>query len=411
MNREPADAALIGKSILRSEDDRLLRGLASYVDDLAEPPGTLQAVFVLSPHAHARIASIDTRKALEVPGVFAVLTGEAFQSSVREIKADAALPGYQPVSRPVMALDRVRFVGELVAVVLASNRYIGEDAAELIEVDYEALPAVADIDAALSCAPIHGSTSSNVLFQSSFSSPGFEPAFASAELVVRDTFQGNRLAAISLEARGCLASYDRGRDSLTFWSSTQIPHLLRSALGELLDWSEDRLRVIAPDAGGGFGVKATVYPEEVIVAALARKYGRPVKWICDRREDLISSTHARDFRFDVQMGFRRDGTLVAVRADIVGNIGAYPSLPFGSSAEASGAAIFLPGPYRLKHYAYTTRAVTTNTCPTGVYRGVVAPLAFFATEALMDRAAHELGLDPAGRGRVQAVFDTSRFCH
>ena len=389
-------SALVGEPVLRSEDERLLRGLGAYVDDLPEPPGTVQAVFVLSPYAHARIASIDTTRAVGVAGVIGVLTGRDF-GSIKPIEADARLPGYQPVPRPVIAKDCVKFVGEVVAVILAVDRYVGEDAAELVDIDYEPLPAIVDIDGASApdAMQIHSTTRSNILFESKFSTDGFDQAFASSHLVVRETFRSNRLAAVSIEPRGCLASYDQGRQALTLWSSTQIPHLLRTALGDLLGIDESNVRVVAPDVGGGFGVKATIYPEEILVAELARRYGRPVKWICDRREDLISSTHARDFRFDVAMGFDKDARLTAVKADIIGNIGAYPSLPFGSSAEASGAAIFLPGSYRLKHYAYRTRAVTTNTCPTGVYRGVVAPVAFFATEALMDRAAHEFSLDPA----------------
>lgn len=392
-----AAGKVIGKSVLRTEDDRLLRGFGCFIDDVAEPKGTLHLAFVLSPHAHARIAGIDVTEARAVTGVVDIFTGKDFSALIKPMTADAQQPGYQPVARPAMALDRVRFVGELVAVVVACNRYIAEDAADLVEIEYEPLRAVVDLQAAMEeeSPKVHDATQSNVLFRSSFSTEGFDRAMAGADLRVRDVFRGNRLAAVSIEPRGCLAAYDRGRDSLTFWSSTQVPHLLRSALGELLAWDENRIRVIAPDVGGGFGVKATIYPEEVISAALARRYGGAVKWIGDRREDLITSTHARDFRFDVCMGFAKDGTLVAIKADIAGNIGAYPAFPFGSSAEASGAAIFLPGPYRLSHYAFETCAVSTNTCPTGVYRGVVAPIAFYATEALMDRAARELGMDPA----------------
>ena len=388
---------IIGTAVLRLEDDRLLRGFGAFVDDLPEPAGTLHLVFLQSPHAHARIVRIDTAAARASDGVSDVVIGEDLAGIVALLKPDPAQPGFQPIGRPVLASDRVRFAGELVAVVLATDRYRAEDAVELIEVEYEMLPAIINIDAA--CAPgaepLHADTVDNVLFRSGFKSAGFEEALAGADLVLDEEFHSGRLAAVPIEPRGCLAVYDPGKDALQLWTSTQIPHIVRTAIAELLDWDETKLHIIAPDVGGGFGVKATLYPEEVIAAALARRYRCAVKWIGDRREDLISSTQARDVRYRLAMGFRRDGVLVAVKATIHCNIGAYPSFPFGCSAEAGGAAIFLPGPYRLGHYAFETSAVTTNTCPTGVYRGVAAPASFFATEALMDRAAHKLGLDPA----------------
>ena len=212
---------------------------------------------------------------------------------------------------------------------------------------------------------------------------------------MRDTFHSGRLAAVSLEPRGCLAVYDSGRDSLTLWNSTQIPHMVRTELAALLNWEETQLRIIAPDVGGGFGLKASLYPEEVIVAALSRHLRRAIKWAGDRREDLLTSTQARDVRIDLAMGFMRDGTLVAMDSKICVNVGAYATFPFGCSLEAGGAATFLPGPYRLRNYRYDTCAVATNLCPSGPYRGVAAPVAFLAGEALMDRAARELAIDPA----------------
>ena len=387
--------SIIGQRIPRVEDSRLLRGLGCYVDDVPEPPGTLHLAFVLSPHAHARIMRVGRDAARRMPGVVDVLAGADFLH-VKPQQADLPQRGYQVVPRPVMAIDRVRFVGELVAVVIAEDRYRAEDAAEQVEIEYEPLAAV--VEAETACAPgaptIHEGTRDNVIFQASFKSEGFDAAFDGAGLVVQDRFDSARLAIVSIEPRGCLAIHDPGRDGLTFYTGTQIPHIVRSSLAELLDWDERSIRVIAPDVGGGFGMKAYLYPEEVITAAIARRLQCAVKWICDRREDLMTSNHSRDYRFDVALAFDRDGTLRAVKADILCNIGAYPLSPFGSSVEAGGAALYLPGPYRLKHYAFTTRAVATHTCPTGVYRGVAAPVAFFATEGLMDRAARILGVDP-----------------
>jgi carbon-monoxide dehydrogenase large subunit len=388
---------LIGRRVLRKEDDRLLRGFGAFTDDIAEPAGTLHTVFVMSTRAHARIIGIDTAEARQAEGVVAVYTGSDFAGRIKPIVSDIKQPGYQPISRIVMPIDRVRFVGEAIAVVIAESRYLAEDAADLVRVEYDELTPIVDVDHAMQPdAPVlHDDTTGNILFRASYKTPRFDGAFAAADHVVQDTFQSHRLAAVALEPRGCLASYDRGRDGLTLWTSTQIPHIVRTAIADLLDWDETRLRVIAPDVGGGFGTKAYVYPEELIVSFLTRKLQAPVKWISDRREDLMTSAQGRQYRFDVALAFRKDGTLLAAKAKIDCNIGAYPGFPFGASAEAGGAAIYLPGPYRMPDYAYMTQAITTNTCPSGVYRGVAAPVAFFATEALMDRAAHDLGLDPA----------------
>lgn len=391
------DHVLIGRRIPRKEDDRLLRGLGKFTDDIAEPAGTLQAVFVMSSRAHARIIGIDIAEAQKAEGVVAVYIAKDFEGRIKPIISDIEQPGYQPVSRTVLPIDRVRFVGEPVAVVVAETRYLAEDAADLVRVDYEELEPVIDVDRAmLPDAPtLHDDTTGNVLFRASYKTPGFDAVFASADHVVQDTFQSHRLAVMALEPRGCLAVYDRSNDGLTLWTSTQIPHIVRTALANLLDWDETRLRVVAPDVGGGFGTKAYLYPEELIVSFLARELNAPVKWICDRREDLMTSTQGRQYRFNVALAFRKDGILLGARAKIDCNIGAYPGFPFGASAEAGGAAIYLPGPYRMPHYAYETQAIATNTCPSGVYRGVAAPVAAFATEALMDRAAHNLGIDPA----------------
>ena len=198
------------------------------------------------------------------------------------------------------------------------------------------------------------------------------------------------MAALSLEPRGCLAVYDNGLERLTFYTSTQIPHIVRTALAETLDWDKTKLRVITPDVGGGFGMKAYLYPEELIAACLARELDAPIKWTSDRREDLLSSVQGRGYRFDVALAFKADGELIGTQADIFCDIGAYPGYPFGAATSAGGAAIYLPGPYRMPHYAYETRAVATHLSDRRD-RGVAAPVAFFATEALMDRAAPALG--------------------
>jgi len=399
--------SLIGKPIPRQEDPRLLRGRGRYVDDIPEPAHTLHLGFVLSPHAHARIVSIDASAALEMEGVVAVYTGRDFVDCIGSLTPDKEQPGFQRVGREAMPVDKVRFVGESVAVVVAVNRYIAEDAVDAIFVEYEELPVIADMDAALQpgSACVHEGTTDNILFRAAMKTEGFDEAMSAAHIQVRDTFYSPRLSALSIEPRGCLAVYDESHDALTFYTSTQIPHIVRSAICDVLDWDETRLRVIAPDVGGGFGMKAYLYPEELIAAFLSRELNAPIKWTADRREELLASVQGRGYRFDVTMGFTADGELIGTKADIFCDIGAYPGYPFGAATSAGGAALYLPGPYRMKHYCYETRAITSHTCPSGVYRGVAAPSAFFATESLMDRAAHLLGLDPAEIRRRNVLVD------
>jgi aerobic carbon-monoxide dehydrogenase large subunit len=399
--------SLIGKSALRKEDPILLRGRGRFVDDIPTPAGTLHLVFVLSSRAHAQVLSIDTERARRAEGVVAVYTGRDFEARIRPLLPDIEQPGFQPVARPVMAVDRVRFVGEAVAVVVGKDRYSAEDGANLVQVEYDDLPVLATMEAALAgnAIRLHSNTRDNVLFRAVHKTEGFDPAFAAAHLVVQDTFHSPRIAGLCIEPRGCLAVYDSALDSLTFYTSTQIPHIVRTGLAEALDWDETRLRVVAPDVGGGFGTKAYLYPEELIAAFLARTLNKPIKWICDRREDLLSSVQGRGYEFRIALAFAADGQLIGAEADLLCDLGAYPAYPFGAATSAGGAAIYLPGPYRMQHYSYETRAVATNTCPSGVFRGVAAPSAFFATEVLMDRGARELGLDPADIRRRNVLSD------
>lgn len=395
----------IGRAYPRKEDDRLLRGYGAFIDDLPEPQGTLSLCFVRSYYAHAKIVGIDTTEAEALPGVVAVLTGADFAGVIAPMQGDSEKPGYKPTSREAMPVERVRFVGDAVAVVVAEDPYIAEDAAELVEVDLEALPAAVTIEDALAeDAPLlHEEIGDNVPFSASFESEGFQEAFDKAAVVVSDSFRSARMAAVSMEPRGCMATYDRGKEQLTVWSSTQVPHLLRTGLAELLDWPENAIRVVAPDVGGGFGMKAHIYPEEAIAAALAKKYAGTVKWIGDRQDDFLTSTHSRDYRFEVEMAVDGQGMIQAVRNRLHVNIGAYACFPYGCSAEAGGGAIYMPGAYRFPHYSFQTSAVHSNTAPVGVYRGVAAPVAHFAAEGLIDRAARELGIDPVEMRRRNLI--------
>jgi len=281
--------------------------------------------------------------------------------------------------------------------VLAESLYAALDAAEAIEVEFEQVPCVTDVKAAVRAgAPLlYDHVAKNVIYEGTFESPNFAARHAEAELRLKETFSAARVAAVPIEPRGCAASFQKGTGSLTLWTSTQSPHLVRAVLAEYLGLAEMDVRVIAPDVGGGFGAKTVVYPEEILVAAAAMKLGVPVKWIEDRYEDMLTSAQARDHVYEVEAAFDSRGVVTSLSADILINIGAYPSLPMGSSLEANGASRNMPGPYTLKHFRYRTRAVATNTCPTGPYRGVSAPLACFAVEGLLDRIARRLNLDPA----------------
>ena len=391
------ETGYIGRSVLRSEDDRLLRGFGKFLDDIAEPPGTLHLAFVRSPIAHADIKSVNTHEAEALAGVAGVVTGTDMAGLIKPMRADYDQPGFAPTDWPALATGKVRYVGEIVAVVLAEDPYIAETAIDLVEVEYEGLPTLTTVEEAL--APdaqlVHQEAPGNVYYHDEFKTEGFEEVFEAADHVFREDFDSTRIAAVSIEPRGCMAEYDRGGDSMVFWASHQMPHLLRDGLAELLDWPHANIKVTAPDVGGGFGMKAYIYPEDLLTAALARKFRCTTKWICDRREDFLASVHARDHFFDVEIAVSKEGILQALRAQIRVNSGAYSSYPIGTAVEAGGGALMLLGPYRLAHYAYETKSVATHLCPAGAYRGVSMPSACFATEVLMDRAAHELGLDPA----------------
>ncbi len=386
-----------GDAVPRIEDPRLLRGLGAFLDDLPESRGALHLAFVRSPHAHARIRSIDASAARALRGVSAVLTGADMAPLARLLRPDMSLPGIQATTRSLVCEDRVRFVGDIAAVVLAESRNIAADAVELVAVDYEPLAVLTSAQQAMAPgAPLlHEGTASNVLFHAASKTAGFDAVFESAAHVFSEVFTSARMHVVSMEPRGCLAAFDPGSGTLTFWSSTQVPHLVRTVLAEHLDMADTQIRVIAPDVGGGFGMKAQIYPEEFIAATLSRHFGLPLKWVQDRYDDFLSSAHARDFRFELSLAVDPDGRLLAMKLDALVNLGAYPCYPFGASLEAGGGPRTIPGPYKFRQFAFETRAVATNTCPTGACRGVAAPISFFALEGMMDRIARGLGLDPA----------------
>jgi aerobic carbon-monoxide dehydrogenase large subunit len=392
----------VGRRLRRKEDRRLLTGSGSYVADL-RVPGTLQAAVLRSTAAHGTIGRLDTAAALEVDGVVAVVTASdleglvgTFPESARnEIAPD--LKRKLPVEvascpMPVLAGERVHWVGQPVAAVVAADRYTAEDALELIEVDYEPLPVVVDLEVALEPgAPVlHPELGDNVAARFAFQTGDVEAALSGAPFRLRERFTMGRQAANAMEGRGVLASYDQGRQELTVWGTNARPHLVRAFIAEMLGLPLEQVRYIAPDMGGSFGTG--VYSEDVLIPFLARTLGRPVRWIEDRRENLTGTRHARDQVHDVEVGYDADGRILALRDRFLIDSGAYN--PYAITVSYNAAA-HLRGQCRIDAYAFEGINVLTNKAPVAPVRGAGRPEAVFAMDRILDLVAAECGLDPA----------------
>ncbi|MFN8525324.1 MAG: xanthine dehydrogenase family protein molybdopterin-binding subunit [Chloroflexota bacterium] len=382
-----------GQRVRRFEDPRLLRGEGAFIEDL-QLDGVLHAAFVRSPYAHARIVQVATQPALDV-GAIAVFT--AADLLEHPIPTVVPHPAYRGCNQPSLAREAVRFVGEAFAVVVAPDRYTAEDAAGAIlaESEFEPLDVVADSQSAIEDgAPrIHPSLPDNVSGDWVVEVGDVDDAFAHAAHVVSGRFSVQRYTGMPMECRGVLAAVDPVSDRLTIWSSTQWPHTVRGALASALELPEHQIRVIAPDLGGGFGVKQDIYPEEIVLPQVARTLRRPVKWVETRREHFTGTAHSREQIHDVELALDADGVVTALRADVLADLGAYsrglsvlcPSITSGS----------LLGPYRVTNYRARIRCAITNKAPAGAYRGAGGPEAVFALERAIDRAAEALAIDPA----------------
>ena len=385
---------LIGAKVQRLEDPRLLTGRGTFVDD-RKLPGMLHVAFRRSDNAHACVEGIDIAKAKAMPGVVAVVTAADIADDFNPLRATSRMADYYATELPVLAHRKVRYVGEAVVAVVADNRARAEDAAENVHIDFSPLAVLNDPEqAAEPDAPrLHADAPSNVVFSRAFGRGDMEAALDQAHTRVNRRFRMRRKTPGAIENRGYLADYDQGRRALTLYSTTQVPGIIRDALCDMLDLSGSRLRVVAADVGGGFGSKASLYPEEVLVCILSRRLGCPVKWMSDRLEDLITTTQAFDEIVDAELALDADGHILGLKADVLGDIGAYSIYPWTAVLEPVQVVSFLPGPYRIPVYQGRVRGIATCKAPTGPYRGVGRPVSTFVMERLIDMAARQLSLD------------------
>ena len=393
---------LIGASVKRVEDPRFLTGQGHYVDDI-KLPNMAYAAFLRSSYAHARI-TVDVSEARALPGVFAVFTAADLVGVINPIAVDASLPGAKLLAHTALASDKVRMVGDLIAMVVAESRYVAEDALDLIQIDYDPLPPVPNIEVALdpSSAPLYEEVGSNISYHDTFSYGDIDEAFKSADRVITETFRQHRYINVPMETRGGLAAYDTASGELTYYAGTQSPHAVRFFLGAELNLPIHRIRVIAPDIGGAFGLKFGLYREDMLVAAASLKTGRPVKWIEDRRENLTAGGHAREEDLTLEAAVKNDGSILGLKVKMVLDAGAYQVTPLNPALFTAIVRLVLPGPYRFLNYAFDATVVTTNKAPYIPYRGPWA-VETWVREALTDIIAKELSLDPVEVRRKNIV--------
>ena len=376
----------VGRSIRRLEDPALVTGAGRFTGDL---PAQCWVRFVRSAVASGRI------KRIGAPAGATVITG-ADLGTVKPIRPMLHKFNYVPISQPLLAKEIVRFVGEPIAAVVALSPEQAEDVADLVEIEVEEMPAVVDARDALGPdAPrVHADAPGNLVVAGQLQTPGFEAALGRAHRRLEVTIRSRRQNALPMEARAAHAAWDRASGRVTLTCATQSPHIMRTGIAELIGMPESDLRVIAPDVGGGFGQKASLCPELVVIVWLARKLGRSVAWSEDRRENLVACFHSRDQHISLAGAFDADGRMIALSADVLANVGAYSCYPTTCGVEPLMAMAEMPGPYDVREYACVSRGVVTHTCPMAPYRGVSRPVITFAIERLMDKAAAAFALDP-----------------
>ncbi len=384
---------LVGAKVKRREDPTLVRGLGEYVDDI-KLPQTLHVAILRSPHAHAKIKSVETDAARRHPGVITVITGAEIKDQVGTIPVTGGNKTLRIPKHYVLAVEKVCYAGEGVAAVVAADLYTARDALDLIRVNYEPLPAVSDPEKALDPgAPvIHAEWPDNTAFRSEQKQGNVDQAFKQAHKIVRQRLVHQRLAPIAMEARGVLARYLPGEKELTVWSSTQIPHLLKTHLAQMLKLPENQVRVIAPEVGGGFGSKLNVYAEEALLGHLALKLERPVKWIEGRRENMQATIHGRGQVGEVAAAVAKNGKILGLRYKVIADIGAYHQLYTPAIPPFTG--LMLSGCYKIPAINVELTGVFTNKMSTDAYRGAGRPEATYVVERMINLVAQELGIDP-----------------
>ncbi|MCC6195772.1 MAG: xanthine dehydrogenase family protein [Burkholderiales bacterium] len=381
----PRPAALVGQPLPRVEDDALVRGAGRYVDDIALP-GCLHAAFVRSPHARTRLRGVDSRAAAAMPGVRLIVTGEAIEGA---LPVNPIVEGMRAFTAPILARDRVNAVGAPVALVVANDAATARDAAEAVMLDCEPLEAYVDVAQARDGAPLLADWPDNLAFEKRWTHGDADAALAAAACIVEAEIVCPRVAPVALEPRGCIAHWAQGR--LTVWIASQSPHRARTHLAQLLGLDLAQVRTIAPDVGGAFGGKASLYPEDVAIAYAAMRLTAPVKWVATRNDDMISASHGRAGRVNARAGFDAQGRLVGLRAEVDHALGCWGT--FSAAVPAVNAARILPGPYRVDALDVAARGYVTNTAPVGIYRGAGRPEAALVMERLMESAARTLGID------------------
>jgi carbon-monoxide dehydrogenase large subunit len=376
----------------RVEDPRLIQGVATYTDDV-RLPGMLHVAIARSPYAHARLGRIDVAEARALPGVVAVLTGADVNGQCGPVPCGAEMPGMKAPRHTVLAGDRVYFVGHPVAVVVAADPYIARDAVDAIDIDYEPLPVVTDPEAALAPDAVltHPELGTNICYTHVLTGGDIDDAFRRADRVIRQRIVHQRLTPMPIEPRGVVASYHAGEESLTIWSSTQVPHLVRTLLPDMLAIPENKLRIIAPEVGGGFGAKLNVYAEEALCGHLAMRLNAPVKWIESRRDNAAVTTHGRDQVGEYEVAVTNDGRILGLKARSVADLGAY--LQLNTPAIPTLTGLVLSGCYKIPAVRMDLTAVFTHKMATDAYRGAGRPEATYLIERLMDLIAGELGVD------------------
>ncbi|HEY6340924.1 MAG TPA: xanthine dehydrogenase family protein molybdopterin-binding subunit [Bryobacteraceae bacterium] len=384
---------LVGKRIRRREDPRLITGTATYVDDI-KMPGMVYATVLRSPHAAANIRSIDISKALATKGVIAAFTGKDTENAGM-VPCGAALPGLRVPPHHLLAMDRVYFVGHPVAVVVAADRYIARDAAEAIEVDYDVRPAVADPEKALEpgAPAVHPQWPDNTAFTFHQEGGEVDKAFAEADVIVKQRITSQRLVPNAMETRGVVADFRPAERFLTLYTSTQAPHLVRSLVAQILSLEENRLRVVAPEVGGGFGSKIDTYAEEILMSWVAMRVHKPIKWIESRRENFTCTIHGRGHADFYEIAAKRDGEITGIKLKIIQDLGSFLSLL--TPAIPTLSVLMMPGLYKTKNIRADIVGAFTNCVATDAYRGAGRPEATHGIERMVDMVASELKMDPA----------------